>query len=173
MFDTERIEGFQQWIGFVDVKSVPNYFYVQLYGDWTTPNTPIPFRKELLNVGGGMNGTSGIFTAPVNGKYFFSLSGIVQMVGSPTSPSEPNPRTREFDVDIFKNGIAIGSSLTDEANVSTQFENYSLQSTLDLLNGDQIWLEIRNSSSIGAVYMYNGCHFTGFMLEQTEIATRR
>ncbi|XP_046451251.1 complement C1q tumor necrosis factor-related protein 3-like [Daphnia pulex] len=161
--------GFQQWIGFVDVKSVPNYFYGQLNGDFTTPDTPIPFRKIFLNVGGGMNETTGIFTAPVNGKYFFSLSGIVQIVGSPNSPDPTTPRPKDFILYMFKNGVIIGSSYTDESNLSTQFENYSLQSTLDLITGDQIWLEIANSSSIGYVYMYSGCHFTVFLMEQTEI----
>jgi hypothetical protein len=57
------------WICYV--KSVPNYFYGQLYGNFTRPDTPIPFRKVFLNVGGGINETKGIFTAPVNGKSFF------------------------------------------------------------------------------------------------------
>ena len=43
--------GFQTWIGQVDVKSSPVYFYVQRYNDFNAINNPIPFDTERLNVG--------------------------------------------------------------------------------------------------------------------------
>jgi C1q-related factor len=51
-------------IGVVDVKSSPVYFYVQRNASYSLNGTTIPFNIERLNVGGGMNITSGIFTAP-------------------------------------------------------------------------------------------------------------
>ncbi|EFX70845.1 hypothetical protein DAPPUDRAFT_327713 [Daphnia pulex] len=39
--------GFQQWIGFVDVKSVPNYFYGQLNGDYNT-RYPYSLSKDIF-----------------------------------------------------------------------------------------------------------------------------
>ena len=38
--------------------------YVQKNNSFTTPYVPIPFEVERLNIGGAINLTSGIFTAP-------------------------------------------------------------------------------------------------------------
>ena len=69
-------------VGVVDVKSSPVYFYVQRDQPYTLRGTTIPFNIELLNVGGGMNISSGIFTAPKSGIYFFSFTGIKNRPGT-------------------------------------------------------------------------------------------
>ena len=61
-------------VGVVDVKSSPVYFHVQRNSTYTLNGTTIPFEIERLNIGGGMNINSGIFTAPKTGIYFFSTS---------------------------------------------------------------------------------------------------
>ena len=58
-------------IGLVDVKSSPVYFHVQRNETYNFNGTTIPVQIEKLNVGGGMNITSGILTAPKSGILFF------------------------------------------------------------------------------------------------------
>jgi len=42
----------------------------------------MPFDKEYLNLGGGMNLASGVFTAPKAGIYAFTFNGLGSASGS-------------------------------------------------------------------------------------------
>jgi hypothetical protein len=66
-----RLLGFQKVIGYFDVKTSPVYFHAQKSKSHTAANTVVPFEILRLNLGGGMS-TSGIFTAPKSGKYYFT-----------------------------------------------------------------------------------------------------
>ncbi|XP_046461282.1 uncharacterized protein LOC124207727 isoform X1 [Daphnia pulex] len=150
---------FQKWIGFTDVKSSPVYFYVQRSSSYNSTNTPIPFEVEVLNTGGAMNLHSGKFTAPVTGKYFFSFIAKGLFSNSAT--------TRYFRITLYLNGNNIGSTEVEEANTSAS-HTPSLQSTLALQAGDQVWVQISYQSA--GVYLYDDgrhfTHFTGWILEQ-------
>ena len=63
-------------LGNINVKSVSGvYFYAQVLGIQSiADNGVILFNKERLNIGGGMNIKSGVFTAPKTGTYAFSFS---------------------------------------------------------------------------------------------------
>ena len=65
------LTGMETAMGVVDVKSWPVYFHVQKNQTYTLVGTTIPFQIERLNVGGGMNISSGIF---LNQEFTFSLS---------------------------------------------------------------------------------------------------
>ena len=144
-------------MGYVDVKSVPVYFYVQKTTSYTKVNFPITYEVARLNIGGAMNLGTGKFTAPREGTYFFSFSGNVRM-GSTTKDGW-------VDIDLILNGNRVGrgkaqltQGLSDDA--------YSLQSTLHLQKGDQVWVaNYRNRA-----YMYDdgahSTHFTGWLLEE-------
>ena len=155
--------GFQTWIGYVDVKSSPVYFYVQRNSPiFNTIGTPIPFDVERLNVGGAMNLTSGKFTAPRDGIYSFSFNGLVQF---PASSSRVY-----LQVYMYLNGNLIGRGYADEVGTAAQYETFSFQSTLNLKAGDQIWIEINSMS--GGVSLHGGwqTHFSGHLLENFAIA---
>ena len=112
-----------------------------------------------------MNLTSGKFTAPRPGIYFFSFSGLAQF---PVSSSRV-----QLGVALYLNGgLPIGLGYVNESNtVANQNSPLTLQSTLNLKKGDQVWVAI-NAMSSGAFLLddsYHLTHFTGFMLEE-EIA---
>ena len=160
-------KGFQKWIGYVDVKSSPVHFYVQRNSSLYTSdsNTIIPFQVEVVNEGKAMNLTSGIFTAPRPGIYFFSFSGVARFTASSSRD--------QLAVDLFLNGGRIGVGNVDEANtVDQQKSTLTLQSTLKLKKGDQVWLTIFMSYIVflhDSDYHYT--HFTGFMLEEDIVAS--
>ncbi|XP_057365992.1 uncharacterized protein LOC130686840 [Daphnia carinata] len=154
--------GFETLIGFADVKSQPTYFYVQTSANFNQTKVPIPFDEEMLNVGGAMNSTSGIFTAPRTGNYFFSASGIAYIPASSSA-------LLYFHIVLYVNGgrIGLAHAFSDElAAEGGQHETFSLSSTLNLQAGDQIWLEIFGMSP-GAYMNGNGyTHFNGWLLQE-------
>ncbi len=113
-----------------------------------------------------MDLTSGKFTAPRPGIYFFSFTGLANF---PASSSEVY-----LGVGLYLNGDRIGLGDVNEANTVTyQNDQLTLQSTLNLKKGDQVWLQICIQST--GVYLYDNSdhytHFTGFMLEEEIVAS--
>jgi hypothetical protein len=91
----------QKWIGYADIKSAPVYFYVQRNSDFNKTETPIPFDLAVVNEGNAMDLTSGIFTAPRPGIYFFLFTGVARLESSSDV---------YFDSYLYLNGNRIGSS---------------------------------------------------------------
>ena len=116
----------------------------------------------MLNVGGAYSATTGRFTAPAGGKYFFSFTGLVKFPGISSLV-----RT---EIGLYKNGAFIGFSESDENfNSGFQYETISLQSTLELIKGDQIWIGISSISSGVSLEGNYYTHFNGFLLEQSSV----
>lgn len=158
------LAGFQTWIGYEDVKSSPTYFFVRRSENgFNQSNIPIPFEIEMLNVGWAMNLTSGKFTSPRTGKYFFSASGPISFTSQ-----TPNPSRIAAGIQLVKNGEVIGYSPTDSSNNSGwELETFSIQLTTHLQTGDKIWLTLSTASPAGVyLYGYGSFHFTGFVLEE-------
>ena len=159
-------KGFQKWIGYADVKSAPIHFYVQRNSPFSTTLTPIPFDLALVNEGNAMDLTSGIFTAPRTGIYFFSFTGQAFF---------PSSTSRVWlGVNLYLNNGLIGKGYASEANtVSGQSSTLTLQSTLNLKSGDKVWMMITDTSS--GEYLWDTTshytHFTGFMLEEEIVAS--
>ena len=105
-----------------------------------------------------MNLQTGKFTAPKKGKYFFSASGM----------GDINPLSTRFfgDIHIMMNGAQIGSNSPDESGNTGEYETFSLQSTLNLKAGDQVWWQLGNKSPGFAIHHDGFNHFTGYLLEE-------
>ena len=112
-----------------------------------------------------MDLTSGKFTAPRPGIYFFSFTGMAKM---------PAYIHRvHLGVALYLNGGQIGIGDVLETNTPGQYSPLTLQSTLNLKSGDQVWLEIFYQSTEAYLYDdgYHYTHFTGFMLEEEIVAS--
>ncbi len=158
---------FQKWIGYVDVQSAPVHFYVQRNSHFNTTKTPIPFDLAVVNEGNAMNLTSGIFTAPRPGIYFFSFTGNARFPASSSAVT--------LGVVLYLNWVPIGVGYVSEAgNTSGQYNPLAIQSTLNLKSGDQFWITIDSTSSGAFLYdniFYHYTHFTGWMLEEEIVAS--
>ena len=107
-----------------------------------------------------MNLQTGKFTAPRTGKYFFSLSGLGYFPASSSNQA--------MHLHLVKNGSRIANAYSDLASSASQYryDTFSLQSTLQLQVGDQIWVDI---SIISAGVYFHGnrfSHFTGWLLQE-------
>ncbi|XP_046454475.1 uncharacterized protein LOC124202220 [Daphnia pulex] len=154
--------GFEKWIGFADVKSSPAYFYAQRNSSFNQTNLPIPFDIAKVNIGGALDLQTGIFTAARSGTYFFSVSGLANI---PASSSGMN-----FWIGLYLNGNRIGTSYSVEISTASQLKPYSLQSTLNLEAGDQVWVQIWKTGDPTGVYLYDDInhytHFNGWLLQE-------
>jgi hypothetical protein len=137
-------------VGVVDVKSSPVYFHVQRNSTYNSVNTNIPFQIESLNVGGGMNLTSGIFTAPKSGIYFFSFSGL----------KDSSVVNLSVDLNLNSNLVTPASTWTN----STGSFTLTLSSTLQLKSGDQISLRLVFGQLWDNQYSYT--NFNGMLLQE-------
>ncbi|XP_046642685.1 complement C1q tumor necrosis factor-related protein 3-like [Daphnia pulicaria] len=129
-------------------------------------NTPITFEIETLNAGSAMDIGTGKFTAPVKSKgtYFFTFDGLANY---PASGSAFN----YMQVQLLLNGNLMGTAQINEANVvsfTSVLSPVTLQSTLHLQKGDQIWLQIGDILKDGVLFdsVYHSSHFTGFLIEE-------
>ena len=138
--------GFQTFIGYADVKSTPVYFYVQTNVHHSTVNTAIPFEVTRTNVGNAMNPSTGIFTAPRPGKYFFTYSGI--------------SNSGSTDVELQLNGVLIGTG-----HSTGIFDTFSHHATLQLSKGDQIRLFLKSGSVFGVSNRLFST-FVGMLIEE-------
>jgi len=121
------------------------------------------FNVEKLNLGGGMNLGSGVFTVPKTGIYAFSFKG--------SGNGSINGYTQGYaQVSMQRNGanVAYGDTHVDTKssgvlNTSTVV-TVSIHTTLKLNKGDQITIVF----TTGGVYddsTYK-THFTGSLLEE-------
>ena len=167
--------GFQKWIGYVDVKSTPVHFYVQRNTNFNTKLTPIPFDVAVVNEGNAMNLTTGIFTAPRNGIYFFSFVGHAYFLAY----SVYSDYVR-LGINLVLNDAIVAMGWVDEGHsddvnstVNTQVSPVTVQSTLNLKKDDRVWVRISSIHGEGFFYdnysPYHFTHFMGFMLQE-EIA---
>ena len=114
-----------------------------------------------------MDLTTGKFTASRPVMYFFSFTGLA---GFPASSSY----RVYLEVGLYLNGNYIGAGYVEESNnVANQWSPLTIQSTLSLKKGDQVWAQITWIAT--GTYLLDTSnhytHFTGFMLEEEIVAS--
>lgn len=142
--------------------SVPTFFYVQKNTSFSVADVPIPFEVAKVNTGKAMDIETGIFTTPRSGAYYFSFVGLAEF-----------PSSSDFvylEVRLYFNGDRIGTGYASKASKNGyKFSQIALQVTLNLQEGDKIWLQITGLSAGVSLRDANDehyTHFTGILLQE-------
>ncbi|XP_046645880.1 uncharacterized protein LOC124336212 [Daphnia pulicaria] len=156
-------KGFQTWIGFSNVKSAQVHFYAKMSAAFTKEKTPLPFKEARINVGKGMDLSTGKFTAPRTGFYFFSFTGLAEFPLASTS--------KTLGVRLLLDGTSVGNAWVSEQHTfKDQSSPLTLQSILYLKSGQKVWLEIDTISTGVKLFDRFYTHFTGFLLEEEDMS---
>ena len=134
-------------IGRTNIQSSSAYFYVQRSTTYGALNSVIPFEISRLNVGGAMNLSTGVFTAPVSGRYHFALSGIANVAGT------------RLQLEVNESSSVIGTASGQASST------YALQSALSLKMGDRVTVRLL-AGGITDTTTIQYTHYTGMLLEE-------
>ena len=116
----------------------------------------MPFEKEYLNLGGGMNLASGVFTAPKAGTYAFFFKGDGYEKGSGYAGLG--------DASLQRNGANIAFGHSGIIGATDGYSTLSVHATLKLNKGDKITVN-HNGGTIYSDSSFD-IHYTGFLLDE-------
>ncbi len=138
----------------MDVKSSDSagiFFYVQIGDRYSLANGVLRFDHQVLNVGGGMDLKTGVFTAPKAGIYTFAFS-----------IAKNGWIIKVTEISLRLNGVRIGQAMAGSGFFSAPA---TLQSILKLKKGDRIDLWKSQGELFQECQSY--CHhFTGSLIEE-------
>ncbi len=146
----------QQLIENVDVKTTNVHFYVQRKSSFTIPNAVIPFESEVLNVGNGMDRTTGVFTAPLTGTYYFQFSGITN-------------NNLEILLQVNGQNIALSAIDLSFTNGASFYTGVTLTASVQLKANDRVNLYNNGEGELyqpGDGVDVPNTHFTGWLVDE-------
>ena len=111
----------------------------------------VSFQKVLLNIGGGMDLSTGFFTAPVKGIYHFQFNAL-----------KSHAYFSESIVHLVVNGKQVSQSYAESRNAYTPHSG--IGASLQLNAGDKVGLEKTFGGFEDYVKRYT--HFTGWLVEE-------
>ena len=139
--------GYETRIGYVSIKTSEGvYFNVGRYTNYGSTNSVINYQREVFNIGGAMNLTSGVFTAPVSGWYQFNF--VAKAYADRTH------------VHLSLNGVFISTG-----QGWGQYDNVAMTATVYLRKNDRVdtWLYRGEIEDVSNTYY---TQFTGILLEE-------
>ncbi|CAL9684571.1 unnamed protein product [Knipowitschia caucasica] len=105
-------------------------FSAALTQSFPAPDLPVPFPKIIYNLQNALIPSMGIFVAPINGTYVFSMTLTVAQ--------------RPLVVGIFRNFKSVLKT-TDSSTLGT----LAMTVTLHLQMGDGVWLQVKDNNNNG------------------------
>jgi len=128
---------------------VKTFFSFRKSSSFTSTGTPITYDVTDANVGSTVS--SGIFTAPRSGYYYFSFNGVSDASVYPVNAA------------LVKNG----NILTTTYGTAASYSPLSIQELLVLSAGDTVSIQLQipsgqNSTTTGTLYEDGSSYFTRF-----------
>ena len=148
-------------IGYLDVTttSPSAHFYVQREHPYQTPpNSVIPWELERLNLGNSFAMGSGVFTAPKDGLYHLTFSGVKEF-------RAVNPLHLQLRRDNGLPVVAEAYAGIGDTGIAGQM-TLSLHSTLRLKTADRLHLYLFGEGNLVDNPAEQNSHFTGWLLEE-------
>ncbi|XP_057376929.1 uncharacterized protein LOC130698166 [Daphnia carinata] len=151
--DFTKQVGVAELMGIVDVKTKRIYFHAQRASIYSTAGTAVQFESFRVNVGDAMQ-TSGIFTAPVPGTYYFALSGISTQNGAARVDLQLKTAT----------GTAGWTGISRGVGTGLDYQTFAMHATLQLDVGDQVRAFLFSGTiQDSATYITT---FVGFLIDE-------
>ena len=120
---------------------------------FSQPSRPINYNHVRLNVGNGLDATTGVFTAPVGGVYVFHFNGYYN-------------KNKAFDFcdHAEVNLIHNGTKLIGKTTSGSKYGSFSFSVVLSLISGDTICAVLRYGHIIDNRNMHT--QFSGYLLKK-------